>query len=596
MFNDTIQLKKWLSESYNILKTSKDLAKKTQDYYNGDQLEFEVLRELESRGQPIQWENNIKKIANKILGFKSDRNSEIKVHGRQNKDEVTAQILTDITRAIWDNNNYNEHKTNIDKDLMISGLCACDINVVNTDKRDFKNRSEKKILLHHIPSSDVYPDALCRSADGEDAKYLHVVKWVDKEDLFNLFGEVVNNISNNINFTNDYVQDELLTDDRNRVLLCYSWYKKFNKKTQKNESYYCFWSDTTIIKQGKSPYTFDGYPVKIQFLNKTKNGYFGLFKDLIPLQDNINFAKLRLFNILGSQKVLVQDEAVEDLEIFKEEFSLDSAIVGVNELSGIRELPQHSEINQLLQVIADARNQIKDILGFNDEALGLSDAGRLSGEAIQLRMRNGLAGLQPFLNSCDFFQKRVFKTVVKCIVQFYDFYKIMKIADKDVGLRYFEINGKDTKIKAGEYDFVLNMNVKPIVSSDERYRQNLELFKTMMNVDPNLAKIILPDLLRDSQSPSANKIELAIRQQMSQPQDQAQMQQLQLQMQEQQLKIAKLESEIRLNQAKTQHTTTVQQTELAKEQIRQQTSLEDIAQKDRRAEALMLTGISKNGK
>ena len=45
-----------------------------------------------------------------------------------------------------------------------------------------------------------------------------------------------------------------------------------------------------------------------------KNRWYGLFRDIKPLQDFINFAENRAVNMLGSFKALFEDDAVLDTE------------------------------------------------------------------------------------------------------------------------------------------------------------------------------------------------------------------------------------------------------------------------------------------
>ena len=126
----------------------------------------------------------------------------------------------------------------------------------------------------------------------------------------------------------------------------------------------------------------------------------------MPLQDAINQAKLRLHNILGNVKLLVQSDAVEDILIFKNEYSVDGAVVEVENINGIKEIKQHTEYQQILNIISDARNQMKEILGFNDELLAVAN-NRLSGEAIGKRLAIGTFGLADYFKASARLQKRI---------------------------------------------------------------------------------------------------------------------------------------------------------------------------------------------
>jgi len=61
MYSDTKVFKEWLRQSHYLFKNTKEFAKKTRDYYNGDQLDYFTKLILQNRRQPEQHENNIAK-------------------------------------------------------------------------------------------------------------------------------------------------------------------------------------------------------------------------------------------------------------------------------------------------------------------------------------------------------------------------------------------------------------------------------------------------------------------------------------------------------------------------------------------------------
>ena len=61
------------------------------------------------------------------------------------------------------------------------------------------------------------------------------------------------------------------------------------------------------------------------------NAFYGIFRNVKPHQDYVNFAENRMANMLGSQKILYEMSAVDNAEEFSKHVSLDNAVVGVRD-------------------------------------------------------------------------------------------------------------------------------------------------------------------------------------------------------------------------------------------------------------------------
>uniref|UniRef100_UPI0040480DCD portal protein n=1 Tax=Aliarcobacter sp. TaxID=2321116 RepID=UPI0040480DCD len=577
MFTDTTQLKYWFNESINLLDKSRKLARQTLEYKEGEQLADDIKVILTSRGQPEQWENNIQKYDTKIVGFQDTRQVQVGITGRQKEDKLSARILKDVIRAIQDETDFEVQKELSDEDMRIAGFAVQEIKVIDSGKKDIFGRTLKNTKIINIPSSESFLDPHSKKEDYSDARHFTQAFFTDIDELYAL-GFKKEDIEKL--HTNNYL-DKSLDEDlyqtgsfTKRILLCYTWYKQWSKKENRYKYYYCYWCDNVILKQEESPFQnfFDGFPIIVQFLrkkaNRTKNikGHAGIYKDLIPLQDAINHAKLRLHNMLGNVKVLVESDAVDDVEIFKNDYNLDNAIVEVERISGVKDIRQHTEYQQIINIIVDARNQMKEILGFNDELLAVAN-NRLSGEAISKRLATGTFGLAEYFKSSSRLQKRTIEAMISFIVHYYDATRVVKIIEADDNIKYFTINEPEkdengfltyeptndgfvkpkmkNTIEVGEYDLIFSEEAKEVTSANERFRLNIEMLKQIQQINPALAQEFMPEVYEDANAPIAEKLRGLITQ-MSQNQSNQPSQ-------EEQLKAAKLMSDISLNEAKTSY-------------------------------------------
>jgi hypothetical protein len=465
------------------------------------------------------------------------------------------------------------------------------------DRFDVTGNPEKEIHGIHIPFEECYLDPYSKMPNYSDARYIHHVRWMDRDDLYTLFpANLVNNLINNNNFTNDkHMMEWQYTSgmrdiSRDRVLISTTWCREYDKELGKQVTRWYVWGNTTILGCGDSPYKFDGFPYAVRKLFQRSDGYvYGIFEDIKPLQDSINFKHLRIANMLGSVKLLYEAGAVDDPELFVEEFSKDDAVVMMNNggISKIKEIKHQAEINYLMQQIIDTRGSIDKIIGINDEALG-NASNRMSGYAIEQRQSAGMVGLQRFLNTSAKIDEDFYAISIHFIQQFFNAEQVFRIVDKTEADKYYTINeiergdhgelkrddnGKPKRkntIDLGRYDVTMKMVPQNRGAIGERMAQGTELMKTAAQINPALAQRYFPELLRDIESPAAD-IMLQFVQQIEEEQKraqemqqspnaqqeqaiQAQLQQQQatLSLQTQQANLKELESKSMMNAAKAQ--------------------------------------------
>lgn len=535
----TKKLKDWLRESSFHFHKTKAFAKKVRAYKNGDQLDETIKNILANRGQPEQYENNIAKHNNAIIGFKNERDVTVHVLGRQQEDKVSANMLNALLRATFQNQNYEEQSEAMDDELTIEGVAIAELRVSGSESYDVWGREHKNVEVYHVPSSEIFLDPFSKAKDYmQDARYIHRCFWIDVEDLEGFeFDEKKIKTLSTYNYLSDSVEDDLYTDEvnRKRVLLCYTWYRQ--REDGRDVYKWVFWSNDTILATGESPYKFKGFPYVVEFLNRDfgakKIKYWGLYRDVMPLQDHINYAKLRLQNMLGSNKTLVNRGSLvdEDIEGFNSEWSLDNAVVMVEDVNGIKDVRQNIQIQQILNIIIDGRNQINELLNANKEIMGTAN-NRMSAVAQEQRVQTSLVGLSHFVKKADRLQKKISQKMIDLFSQYYDSQRVVSIIDEDYANEYITMNQarmnanggyelqvgedgylvpvEDNRIEVGEYDLIFEIREKSKTSQTERLKQNIELLKILERTSPALVSQVVPFILKDSEAPSARKIKQII--------------------------------------------------------------------------------------
>lgn len=498
-------LKNLYKEAYELNFSAHKEFKQACEYYHCNQLPADVLAELESRGQPPQFENIFAMLMDKITGFKMNSKQDIAVQGVQYEDRDLATILTDIIKSISSTSEYEMNRRQNELNLCF-GICAARVWCEQLERKDRLGKSQKRITIDALNPLHFFIDPLSKEPNASDAKYFHQVIFMDYEDAKLAFGDRGDNFKL---YKSEY--------DRKIVLIIETWLKRQDKKECAWDRY--LWSDRAILSYEKAPFLNKNHPFVVQKLKLDyKNRFYGFFRNLKPIIDSINFTENRLLNMLSSTKIIYETDAVDDVDEFAREINLDNAVVGVKSggISKIKIEKQNNEIVQISQKQAEKKNSARTISGFNDEMLGLAN-NRLSGQAMSQRQEAGIVSLQNYMECCTDFEKGIFAKAISLITHYFNAEQVFKIVDKKDFERYFIINEpvKDeatgafvrdesgqiklkNKIELGFYDVRLKNTPKTEGKRDERFKAWAEILKTILPIMPELASDILPIVFEDT--------------------------------------------------------------------------------------------------
>ena len=515
--------------------------KEARAYYHGYQLPPQVLSEIYSRGQMPLVENIYKMIVDKILGYKTQSLQEIKVSGRQEEDKALADLLNDILKVFSQQNNFDKEIIKRDKDLMF-GMAVCELWV--------KKEGEEHIIdIKTIPADSFLVDKYSTDKNASDARRFHKMINIDSYQAKALFGKQA-----------ELIFETQRIDEEKRLEVIESWIYEATQDAEGNTraswNRYIWHSVSGILRYEISPFKNGVHPFVVAKYNiDEENHWYGMFRDIKPLQDYINFAENKIINMMGSFKVFVEEGAFNNINEFKSQAGSDNAIVFLQE-GALKEkklefVQHHAAISELSQKTAEKRNLAKILSGLNDEALGVA-INRQSGVAISQRREAGLMGLQDFIKSGDDMDRLIFEKALDFITHYFTQEQVFRIVDKKVGERYFKINEKGnekSKIKIGKFDLVFKTTLKA-EGREERFTHWAEMMKTFGQVQPELLQGMLPLMLKDTDSPIVADVEELLAQVEASKQEAAQ-QEAPVQQKQMELQLAQLEARIKEIEAKS---------------------------------------------
>lgn len=542
-------LKFYLKQAQSKNAKSLQDYKEANEYYHAEQIPADVEAVLQERGQPVIFENMLAMIVDKILGYKSVTKRDIEVSGRQKEDRQVALILTDIIKSVTDRIEFDRIKEASDLSLLL-GMSVLEVWVQNLDETDRFGKNLREITVKNIDVNSFLIDPFSKELDASDAKYFIKTIYQDLDDFEATFGKA--SISK-INTSGEI---------RKRVKFYEAWVREYAKGKAVWNRY--FFTHNNLIKKENMPFKTGAHPFCIRKMNVDhRNGWYGIFRNMKPQLDFVNFAENRMANMIGSTKVIYEEGAVDDPINFAQEVNKDNAVVKVKDGSlatGKIQVSNHaSELANLSAKVADKRQMAKQLSGLNEEALGASMV-RLSGVAIEQRNNAGLVSLQRFLSASSDLDKIAFKKVIELVCAYFDAEQVFAVTERNEAKRYFMINEQTSEdgqrvvknqIKAGRYDLVLRSVPTVKSNRDERFKYWSEVLKMLGGVAPELIKPLIPLMLDDSDSSVARDVREIIdkmqqdaqAQQQVNPEEELKMQLLQATLAEKNAKAKKYEAQ-----------------------------------------------------
>ncbi|GAA8184545.1 hypothetical protein HpDR148_04240 [Helicobacter pylori] len=492
---DFLTLQNDFKNDYNKALIENTEFLEAKKYYNGNQIPPDVLKIILERGQTPIVENMFKVIVNKILGYKIESISEIRLSPKQEEDRALSDLLNSLLQVFIQSENYDKAMIERDKNLLIGGLGVIQLWLI--EDKDKNIEIDIKALR---PESFVI-DYFSTDKNALDARRFHKMLEITEQEAMILFK------GTRINY--NYTNNERIAS------VIESWYKEYNEKTQSYQWNRYLWDKSAgIYKSELKPFKNGACPFIISKLYTDElNNYYGLFRDIKPMQDFINYAENRMGNMMGSFKAMFEEDAVVDVAEFVETMSLDNAIAKVrpNALKDnkIQFMNNQADLSALSLKAEQKRQLLRLLAGLNDESLGMA-VNRQSGVAIAQRRESGLMGLQTFLKAADDMDRLIFKLAVSFICEYFTKEQVFKIVDKKLGNRYFKINSSDdNKIRPLKFDLVLKSQLKT-ESRDEKWYNWNELLKILAPIRPDLVPNLVPLMLNDMDSPITNDVLEAI--------------------------------------------------------------------------------------
>lgn len=349
-----------------------------EDYYDNIQWTDEEAAELRARGQAPLVYNVISQSVNWIIGSEKRGRADFKVLPRRKAEGQAAERKTDILKYLSDTNRSPFHVSRAFEDTVKVGIGWLEDGIQDADDGEpiYSRYESWRNILHDSSSTEL---------DMFDGRYIFRVKWVDLDIAQALFPERALQLEESVERNSVYslygrddgddAMDQLeyeldqsspLTSERGRqrqrARLIECWYRtpelvqRLRGGTFAGEVFdpadprhveqaaqglatvaerpmmrtrLAILTTKHMIWEGASPYRHNRFPFTAVwgFRRGRDNMPYGVIRWMRDIQDDVNKKASKAQWILSTNKVVMDEGAVDDIDAFAEENARPDAII-----------------------------------------------------------------------------------------------------------------------------------------------------------------------------------------------------------------------------------------------------------------------------
>jgi hypothetical protein len=168
------------------------------------------------------------------------------------------------------------------------------------------------------------------------------------------------------------------------------------------------------------------------------NDRYGIVRDMIPLQDEVNKRRSKFLHMVNSNKIRVSPNVSQDANKMRKEYAKPDAVI-VGEAGEVEELGNASKEQGQFQLLADTRATLKGNVGPNATMQGKSGDTQ-SGRAILALQQAGMTEMTPLLDNLRHFTLRLYRQVWNRIRQYWTEERWIRVTDDERNVRFVGLN------------------------------------------------------------------------------------------------------------------------------------------------------------
>ena len=421
-------------------ETSRVEAKIVRAFNHNNHYTIEQLNVLRNRKQPEETFNIVKSYKRVLAGYLASTVNEVNVKASHPEYTTKATVANDIVKYVLKQNKFDMVRTDIQDELIISGLCGYEL-LPKLKGYDDLGIPDVDIGIRFISENELAIDPIYKNYDYSDARFIHSFKWVPNDTLAGILTpaklEELDKQRNANQWVNTFNTD---TTTFNGVYS--SYHNSLLIKSQvkyKRKMYELIWCGNVLVsKRETKRFTIKPFTME-RDIEETE--YYGLFREVIESQKAINQALIQIQLMVNTNKVFVQTNALvqNDLEEFKRMYDRVNAIIPIKDLNGYKVENMSGDVVAQYNIISSALDRIKQVLNLNDSFLGMAGSSA-SGRQVKLQQDMSVSALSYLTNKINFIYESLALDILDMAKDYFKANKIMRVTDKLTGDRYVEMN------------------------------------------------------------------------------------------------------------------------------------------------------------
>lgn len=445
---DVGDLCRMFEESEDATYTARHESERDRDYVDNKQLTAEELETLKKRGQPPVIDNRIKTKIDYLVGLEKQQGVMPKAMPRTPVHEDDADAATEALRYVAEEQDYSAKRSGVWRNLLVEGAGGIGVSVEQAVDRD--GRPGIEIKLRRAAWDRIFFDPHSGETDFEDAGYKGLVTWMDYDDALALYPDAKDILDVTLSGAPSETYDDkpkfsLWADKkRKRVRICQIWIKR------DNEWHFAEFTKGGILKAGPSPHktdkgeSDDELVLQSAYVDRDNNRY-GLVREMITLQDEINKRRSKGLHLLNVSQVIYEDGAVDDIAEFHRQSVRPDGKMKTNPGALAEKRVQFNTREDLaaahFQLLQEAKNAI-DLKGPNATEMGDKTQGSnsASGKAIIASQQGGMIQIGDLMDALRHLDKRVFRKIWYRVRQYWTAEKWIRVTDDEENIKWLGIN------------------------------------------------------------------------------------------------------------------------------------------------------------
>jgi hypothetical protein len=423
-----------------------------------------------------------------LCGIERRARTDPKAYPRTPTEQPRADAATDALRFIADDSDFPIVRSATYENMMVEGFGGAEIGLVD----DGKGGAE--ITITHVGWERIWRDPHSRALDFSDARYLGIVIWMDRDQIETLYpdaGELVDyTFSPNTGTT---------YDDRPRQI---NW---LDSQRQRARIAQCHWTEdgawwqATYSRAGilagpqRSPFkdrrgrSACSLILQSAYIDR-ENRRYGIVRDLISMQDEINKRRSKALHLLSVQQVIADKGAVEDIDHARRELAKPDGLV--EKMPGLEfEVQRGGDLAEGQFELLRHATQEMQLAGPNAAMSGQDDR-ELSGRAILAQQAGGAAQNEPLMDALRTWSRRVYETCWQAAREYWTAGRWVRVTDDLGSTRWVGINRlvtlQDELAQMPQQQMAAVMQRMQLVPNDPRLMQVVRTENDITDLDVDI--------------------------------------------------------------------------------------------------------------